>query len=182
MEYQKGCKDSAVAVAEILEIVVSSQFAAEDSLDFPDLHLCKGVAHLPESTVPAIFFQPVCGALAGPDVAEGISLSSLLAIVVADDSCYVVWLDPLSLVVYKDDSICVSIVYDTAVAAVLDDFLLQVPAVLLFKRIWLMVREGSVKCVVDVVDITVVGKNILHNQVCHAVGGIDGKLQVLQSL
>ena len=45
-----------------------------------------------------------------------------------------------------------------------------------------MVREGSVKGVVDVVDMAVVGKNILNNQVCHAVRGIDGKLQVLQSL
>ena len=165
MENQERSKNTAVAVAEILEVIVACKLASEDTFDFSDLDLCKSVTYLPKSAVPSILLQIICSALTCPDITEGITLSSLLSIVVAENSCYIVRLNPLALVIDEDDSVCVSIVDYTYVALILYYFLLQVLAVLLFKRVWFVVRKCTVEGVIDVVDVLVVCKNIFNYKV-----------------
>ena len=165
MENQERSKNTAVAVAEILEVIVACKLASEDTFDLSDLDLCKSMAYLPKSAVPSILLQIICCALTCSDITKGITLSSLLTIVVAEDSCYIVRLDPLALIVDENDSVCVSIVDYAYVALVFDYFFLQIPAVLLFKRVWLMIREGAIEVIIDVVDVLVVCKNIFNYKV-----------------
>ena len=123
------------------------------------------MAYLPKSAVPSILLQIICSTLTCPDITKGISLSSLLSIVVAENGCYIVRLDPLALVIDEYDSVCVSIVDYTYVTLILYYFLLQVLAVLLLKRVWFVVRECTVEGVIDVVDVLVVCKNIFNYKV-----------------
>ena len=165
MENQERSKNTAVAVAEILEVIVACKLASEDTFDLSDLDLCKSMAYLPKSAVPSILLQIICCALTCSDITKGITLSSLLTIVVAEDSCYIVRLDPLALIVDENDSVCISIVDYAYITLVFDYFFLQIPAVLLFKRVWLMIREGAIEVIIDVVDVLVVCKNIFNYKV-----------------
>ena len=176
LEHDKRCKDSAVAVVEVAEIVMACKLAAEDAVLLADLHLGVGVSDLPCDDLGGTDLLEILGSGAGG--ADVYKNRAFLPgkVVHAQDAGDVVRLDEAAALIDEHHAVCIAVVDDSAVGAVLLHCFHDLGAVLNIERIGLVSGEGTIHGVVDV--FRVVAEKLLHVEIAHAVGGIYTQAEV----